>query len=345
MADTYNPILGTEDIKHGFIPAKVPPAAPGVIIVLSGAGPLAISKAGDRLELSWQEIRRYNHMTRVDASEHLLVIQKELPSKVDGIPFLSTVELTCIVCDAKVVVERKIQDARRVIEPIIFGSLRRISSAFEYTSRIEAERVLTDALRTEKLEADLFQSGFRIDRGVVSLEMDTRIVGVVTKQVDTRNRLKINELEHELAKQKQRFTIDTRNTEIASLLPHLQDGKMKMLTLKYMQTGNIDDVIDQVNQDEVNTLTTQLHVLELLAKTGGLEGRQVDEAGRALLREMLEGLAGRSRGSASGNAVSGFLSEPANANAPQLTTESAPSAPAASGEKTYDGPRPSDDLF
>ncbi|MCS0600716.1 hypothetical protein NX794_05650 [Streptomyces sp. LP11] len=117
---TYDPVLGSEDVPKWRLVNPLRPPAPGrALVLVRDSGPSLTIRSGEEIPSS--RFGSYRRVFTVDMTEHRLVLDIPLLSRDPTFSFRSRVDLVCRVADPAEVVARGIRD----MSGALYGYLRR----------------------------------------------------------------------------------------------------------------------------------------------------------------------------------------------------------------------------
>jgi hypothetical protein len=285
MTDTYNPIIGKEEVSRLRLFHPRPTPEPGVALVLFREGqPLVTLSPGDRLTAGEVRWGNYKAVYRVDVTEHSFSFNCTLPCESDAFDFHAEVQVTCSVDAPATIVERNVTDARAVLEPLIVGTMRSISRGYCVEESAAAERAITRAIEDES-----YNVGLELNRLVVklSLEEDARAHIRTMKQIERdkereRREAELERLRDELEVERMRVKMDFYG-------PLIEGGHWQMLALQL--TNHPEDVAavaQMLSQQRQAEMDHQLKTLKIMLEKDVLEAFHLEEAGKRALQRFVE---------------------------------------------------------
>lgn len=133
MANIFNPILRTLEIKPFSTSNPTPAPAPGRAIVLAGKNqPLWVIRHGEGGGPGFGQLfmGAYKWFYEVDMSAQQLTFEELLQSKDNFFAFRASINLTCEVSDPATIVANNITDALRVIRPLIGKAVNNLAADY-----------------------------------------------------------------------------------------------------------------------------------------------------------------------------------------------------------------------
>lgn len=130
MANTFNPILQSRELKALSASNPNPSPAPGRAVVLAGKSqPLLVIRHGDRGAPTRGQLMlgKYNWFYEVDVTEQQLSFDETLQSSDNIVAFRAAINLSCFVRDPGLIVENNVTDALREIRPSIGEAMAEIA--------------------------------------------------------------------------------------------------------------------------------------------------------------------------------------------------------------------------
>ena len=194
MTDTFNPIIGKEEVPRLRLFQPRPTPEPGVALVLFREGqPLVTLWPGDRLTAGEVRWGNYKTIYKVDVTEHSFGFNCVLPCESDAFDFQAEVQVTCSVNDPATIVERNITDVRAVLEPLIIRTMRSVSRRYNVEQSSAAEEAITSAI-----EKETYNVGIKLNRFVAKLYLEEDAREYIRKQEELRRRTVLGkaEIEH-----------------------------------------------------------------------------------------------------------------------------------------------------
>lgn len=271
MADTYNPIIGREEIKGWRVFGKRPVPDAQTALVISGEGqPLLTIKQGQRGitngEMMWG---KYNFFYRVDLTEHRLSFRHDLPSKIEAFVFHAEVTFMCSVNDPATIVQRNVTDVRQVLEPLIIEVMRAESRNYDTEKSGIAEREIGNSIKQA-----IYDAGFQVHRFVLQLSRDEEV-----KQI---------ERDDEIERIKEENKIKLMRMKMDFYGPMIQAGNWQMLAMQLAQNPeDVQFIVQQLNQQKQLERQHQVEMLKMLLNEDALESSQISEVAKVALQNLL----------------------------------------------------------
>ena len=288
MTDTYNPIIGKEEVPRLRFFRPRPTPEPGVAFVLFQEGqPLVMLWPGDQLTAGEVRWGNYKTIYRVDITEHWLGFNCTLPCQSDAFDFHAEVQVACSVDDPITIVERNVVSARAVLEPLITRTMRNISRNYDVEESAAAERAITEAV-----EREAYAVGFKLNRFVVklSLEEDARAHIRKLKQIERDKERARKEAElGKLERQRDELELERIRMKMDFYGPLIKEGHWQLLALQLTNhPEDVATVAQMLNQQRQAEMDQQLKALKIMLEEDALEGFQMEEAGKRVLQRFVE---------------------------------------------------------
>ncbi|MEU6271793.1 hypothetical protein ABZ871_05115 [Streptomyces populi] len=142
---TYDPVLGSEDLPKWRLTNPLRPPAPGrALVLVRDSGPSLTIRSGEEIPSS--RFGTYRSVFTVDMTEHRLILDIPLLSRDPTFSFRSRVDLVCRVADPAEVVARGIRDMSGALYGHLRRTLRSVARDYDIAEFHEAERALNTAL-------------------------------------------------------------------------------------------------------------------------------------------------------------------------------------------------------
>ncbi|NMQ21041.1 hypothetical protein E4P82_18695 [Candidatus Competibacter phosphatis] len=256
--ETYNPILGEEDLsKRGWLkPALMP--KPGEAFVFSGPNrPLLTCKQGERT-ITWGESRwTYKLAYRVDVTEHPLRLSFSVPSKNELMKFHVEIAFRCLVDQPQLIVERNITDVAQWLISPIEDVIRPVGRDCEIKDTGDAERKMKEAV----IEA-VSENGFKVIRVTCKASPDEEAIAQLKAEAAQTNYVNL---------------IETGDIALLAhyLVGHREEAKQ---------------VLDYLTERERLDRAHGVTILETLLRSNAIEGWQLESEVKRLLQGLLPGL-------------------------------------------------------
>lgn len=283
MVDTFNPIIGKAEISGLRLFQPRPKPEPGIALVFDKEGqPLLTLWHGDRLTAGEVRWGGYKTVYRVDVTEHTFDFNCKLPCRGDAFDFLAEVRVTYDVSDPAVIVKRNITDARTVLKSSILETMRRVSRKYQVDESDEAENAIIKAIKNED-----YDIGFKIKRFVAELSLEQEERDYIRKQRDIK---RSEDLEGQTIKKKIKLT----KMKMDFYSPLIEKGEWQMLVLQLSQNPEdvpaVKQIMETMSQQRQTETQRQLEILQVMLKSGALEGYQLEETGKRVLQSLITGL-------------------------------------------------------
>jgi hypothetical protein len=267
--ETYDPVPEVLTQGWGLLQPGVHPE-PGMALVVYRPGRVLrpLFPPADRLtfgERVWGGIKQ---IYKVNISQHSLEWTSQLPSSGDGFHFSAELQVLCSVQDPVVVVGKKLRDARAALEPILVEIMRAQTRKFGLEESALAEAAVSEALRTSTW-TEIAKTGFALERLVVRLALD----------------------EHARTHVQRIQRISWQDEYSKRCLPLIERGQWALLGVRLAEAPEaLPEIIDTVRRQHSEDLDRQLQALKVVIEGDGLEGFQLEDAGKRLLVRMIDGL-------------------------------------------------------
>jgi hypothetical protein len=285
MTSTFNPIIGRVEIAAWNPLAPRPEPEPGIAVVLVRDGRPTHVLNPDDIQAS-RGIRWSNYQAAyyVDISEHVLTFRCSLPCALPEHHFDAEVYVACWVSDPRMVVQRKIADARAIVEPDVVRRMRAISRDYGLHECADAE----DAIQFELLKKQ-FLPEFTLTRVMVDLHMeeDERSHARRLRALDRNHQYAMR-----IAKWRQEGTIvdiEHARLQLQFFNELLQSGPGQLLLLHLANnSADIQTVLQGLNQQNQLDRDHWLKMFNLLREADGVEGLQLEELRKTVLKQLAE---------------------------------------------------------
>ncbi|WP_293127276.1 hypothetical protein [Microcoleus sp. bin38.metabat.b11b12b14.051] len=302
MQETFNPILSQEDVRGWSLTKEIPVPAPNTVLVLSRSGGelLVISHTDKPISFSKFKFGGYNFLYKIDVGEYVLKIDCSLPSKTSGFDFPTTVEITCSVSDAQIIVKAGTHDVASVLKARLINEMKQISRDYDLRENAMAEKDINRSVRRRVVDERCFDDlGLRVPQLVASLQIDSSAIGSI-KQVTL---TELNEAAL-LADKAAQFRL-AQAEEIAQLkLDELKrmrasasqehyeklllGGEPSLLAAYLAQNpGNIAELISRFDQQKQLSSGSNMELLKIMLQEDALEGSELGEASMRVLRRVM----------------------------------------------------------
>ncbi|MEU0523628.1 hypothetical protein [Streptomyces niveus] len=140
-AQTYDPVLGSEELSRWRLMNPLRPPEPGRCLVLvRDSGPSLTIRSGEEIPSS--RFGTYRSVFTVDMTEHRLILDISLLSRDPTFSFRSRVDLVCRVADPAKVVSRGIRDMSGALYGFLRNTLRGVARDYDIAEFHETEQAL-----------------------------------------------------------------------------------------------------------------------------------------------------------------------------------------------------------
>lgn len=302
MQETFNPILSQEDVRGWSLTKEIPVPAPNTVLVLSRSGGEleVISHTGKPISFSRFKFGGYNFLYKIDVGEYVLKIDCLLPSKTPGFDFPTTVEITCSVFDPQTIVRAGTQDVASVLKARLINEMKQISRDYDLRENAMAEKDINRSVRRRVVDERCFDDlGLRIPQLVASLQIDSSAIGSI-KQItltELNEAASLAEKQAQLrivqAEESAQLKLDELKRKRASAEQEhyekiLEGGEASLLAAHLAQNPeNIASLIDRLDQQKRLESGSNIELLKIMIQEDAIEGSQLDEAGRRVLRRLI----------------------------------------------------------
>ncbi|MEU9097822.1 hypothetical protein [Streptomyces sp. NPDC048361] len=188
-AQTYDPVLRSEDLPKWRLTSPVRPPDPGrALVLVRDSGPSLTVRSGEEIPSS--RFGAYSGMYTIDMAEHRLLLDIPLLSRDPTFSFRSRVDLVCRVADPAKVVSRGIRDMSGALYGYLRKSLRSVARDYDIAEFHQAEQALNaalagftgdDAIRLRNIQVELLVDEDEIigsGREFRDVERETRLAGM-----------------------------------------------------------------------------------------------------------------------------------------------------------------------
>ncbi|MEU9014419.1 hypothetical protein AB0D12_32555 [Streptomyces sp. NPDC048479] len=142
---SYDPVLGSEELARWRLMNPLRPPAPGrALVLVRDSGPSLTIHSGEEIPSS--RFGAYLKVFTVDMTEHRLILDIPLLSRDPTFSFRSRVDLVCRVADPARVVSRGIRDMSGALYGFLRKTLRGVARDYDIAEFHEAEQALNSAL-------------------------------------------------------------------------------------------------------------------------------------------------------------------------------------------------------
>ncbi|MCC3532320.1 MAG: hypothetical protein JGK40_30680 [Microcoleus sp. PH2017_21_RUC_O_A] len=317
MQETFNPILSQEDVRGWSLTKEIPVPAPNTVLVLSRSGGelLVISHTDKPISFSKFKFGGYNFLYKIDVGEYVLKIDCSLPSKTSGFDFPTTVEITCSVSDAQIIVKAGTQDVASVLKARLINEMKQISRDYDLRENAMAEKDINRSVRRRVVDERCFDDlGLRVPQLVASLQIDSSAIGSI-KQVtltelneaallaDKAAQFRLAQAE-EIAQLKLDELKRMRASASQEYYEKLVLGDEPSLLAAYLaqNPGNIAELISRFDQQKQLSSGNNMELLKIMLQEDALEGSELGEASMRVLRRVM-GLTESPKAALEGNAA------------------------------------------
>lgn len=285
MASTHNPIVGKEEIPRFRLFQSRPAPEPGVALVLYKEGQALVTLwPEDRLTAGEAKWGNYKIAYKVDVTEHSFTFDCTLPCDSDAFDFQAEAQVTYSVDDPALVVERKVEDARDTLKPLIVRTMRGVSRNYDVRDSADAEEAIAKAVEDES-----YNVGLKLNRFVVrlSLEEDARAHIRELRQIERDKERERKEAE--LERQRDELEMERTRMKMDFYGPLIQEGQWQMLALQLTKhPEDVANVADMLRRQRQAEMEQQLEALRIMLEEDALEGFQMEEAAKRVLRRFVE---------------------------------------------------------
>jgi len=277
MANTYEPICSEEPLNNWNPLQKLPKPEPGLALVFSGERqPLVAFTQGQggltRSEMFWGT---YNLVYKVDLAEHPLEFTFEIPCKGDAYDFNAVVNFICSVREPIKIVERKVKDVNKFLQPLIGKALRDISRQYEIEEIADAENSMNS-----EVSRQVYHQGFNIRDLVIALALPEEVRTSIQKKREIKNRREDegDELKHnlEMTRKKMDFYVKM-----------FQGGHLQLLALQLAENPkDMNIIVQYLNEQKPENKARLIRDLQQL---GDVEDIIIQEAIASIIYNVIGG--------------------------------------------------------
>jgi len=285
MTDAYDPIIDKEDAPRIRLFQRPPTPEPGVALVLFREGqPLVTLWPEDRLTAGEARWGNYKTIYRIDVTEHSFSFNCILPCESDAFDFQAEVQVTYAVDDPATIVERKVTDARAVLEPLIIATMRSVSRDYDVEKSAAAERAITEAVH-----AKAYDVGLKLSRFVVNLSLEDEARAHIRRLKELERDKERERKEAELGRLRHQLDIDQMRMKMDFYSPLIEGGHWQLLALQLSnRPEDVATVAKMLSQQRQAEMDHQLKALKIMLEEDALEGFQMEEAGKRVLRRFVD---------------------------------------------------------
>jgi hypothetical protein len=288
MSDANSLILSKESSRlQLFRPHPSP--EPGVALVLFREGQSLITLwPKDRLTSGEVKWGNYKTIYKVDTTEHSFSFSCSLPCRGDAFEFKAQVDVTYSVQDPATVVERDIADGRTVLEPLITSTMRAVTRQYDVEQSAEAEKAISEAVQRGTED---YRIGLRVDRLVVRLSLEEEARDHIRKLKRIERDEERERREAELEKQRAELEMEHVAMKMSFYRPLIEGGQWQLWALQLANNpADIATVAQMLGQQRQVDIENQLKALRIMLEEDAIEGFQIEEAGKRVLRRLVEDL-------------------------------------------------------
>lgn len=210
MAETYNPILSTEDLARRGLLQPPPIPEPGVALVCTGNGKPLLTLVQGQKTLTWGEARWvYNKLYRVDMTEHSLGFQYDIPCKGDAFKFHAEITFCCSVRDPQKIVNSNITDVAQWIKSSVEETMRIVSRKYDEKDSGNAEIEMRDVVNKA-----IYKSGFNLSNFTLKLSLQKEVADRIRDQTRLAEEIQVERIKQNLLREKTRFEIEQEEQKV-----------------------------------------------------------------------------------------------------------------------------------
>jgi hypothetical protein len=210
MAETYNPILSTEDLARRGLLQRPPIPEPGVALVCSGNGKPLLTLVQGQKTLTWGEARwGYNKLYRVDMTEHSLSFQCDVPCKGDAFRFHAEITFRCSVRDPETVVNRNIIDVAQWIKSSVEEIMRIVSRKYDVKDSGNAETEMRNVVNKA-----IYESGFNLSNFILKLSLQQEVADWIRDQTRLQEEIRLEKTKQNLVWEKTQFEVEQEEQKV-----------------------------------------------------------------------------------------------------------------------------------
>jgi len=287
MADRNNLIISKESpVLHLFKPRPAP--EPGIAFVLFRAGlPLVTIWPDDRLtagEIVWG---KYKTIFKVDITEHSISFNSDIPCFGDAFNFHAQVNLTYVVKDPSLIVERNVPNIDLLLTQIIEKKMREISRKNSLDKSAETESLINECLP------------FEIEKQKTGLKLINCFVKISLDEIEKNHLKQLQQIDHKKEAEEKMAELNEQMFRQEKVLtqikmdfygPLIKAGQWQMLALQLSShPEDIKSIYQLISQQKQLDLENQLKALKLMLDGDVIEkGYPLDEVGRGVLQKLVE---------------------------------------------------------
>lgn len=285
MVNTYNPIIDKEKVPRFRLFQQRPTPEPGVALVLYKEGqPLVTIWPNDRLTAGEAKWGNYKIAHKVDVTEHSFSFNCTIPCESDAFDFQAAVQITCSVDEPALIVERNVTDARSVLEPLIVRTMRNISRHYDVRESAAAEKAIAQAVEDQSYDV-----GLKLNRFVVKLNLEKDARAHIRNLRQIERAKEREEKEAELEQQRDKLEIERMRIKMDFYSPLIKEGQWQLLALQLTNhPEDIAAVANMISEHRRAEMDYQLKSLKIMLEEDALEGFQMEDAGKRVLRRFVE---------------------------------------------------------
>ena len=285
MTDTFNPIISREEAPRLRLFQPRPTPEPGIALVLFRVGqPLVTLWPGDRLTAGEVRWGNYKTIYKVDITEHSFKFTCKLPCQSDAFDFQAEVQVTCSVDDPATIVDRNIEDARAVLEPLLISTMRSISRDYDVEESGAAERAIIEAVKKER-----YGVGLKIDRFVVKLSLEEEARAHIRQLRQIERDKEREKREAELQRQRDELEMERMKLKMDFYRPLIREGHWGLLALQLVKhPDDVEMVVETLKQEHHVEMARQMELLRIMLETNALEEYQIGKVGKQVLQRLVD---------------------------------------------------------
>ena len=287
MTTSFNPIISEEQVPRLTLFQPRPAPEPGIALVLYREGQRAIALwPGDRMTAGEVRWGRYKKIYKVDVAEHFFSFDCTLPCQSDAFDFQAQAQVTYAVNNPAAIVENKVTNARAVLEPLITDAMREVSRRYDVEKSETAEREIAKTVKSKPHDM-----GFELKRFVVNLrlEADARAYLRQLRQYDRDKVLASKDAE--LQKQLDQLEMDRLKIKMEFYGPLIKQGQWQLLSMQLSnRPEDLPGIIQMLDQQRQLEMKHQLEALKIMLDEDAIEGFQLEDTGKRVLRRLVDSL-------------------------------------------------------
>jgi len=274
MVETYNPILGVENLARRGLLQRPPIPEPGVALVCSGNDKPLLTLLQGQKSLTWGEARwGYNKLYRVDMTEHPLSFQCDVPCKGDAFKFHAEITFRCTVRDPEEVVKRNVTNVSQWVKSSVEETMRTVSRKYDVKKSGNAEIEMRGVVNKA-----ICESGFDLTNFTLKLSLPQEIADWIRTQARIHEDIQLEKVKQGLVREKTRFEIEQEERRAEQKRKQIwqqqkleNDLRLEDLQAKLQQQNLEQSLARQQADFELKLMEQKTNFYSSMLKSGNLQ--------------------------------------------------------------------------